>query len=420
MNSTTLNLTRGNLVKNIVTLFSNTAISQGFTALTYLLTARQLGSTLFGQLSACLALASVTSVIFNLGLDVRLMREGARTQIPLSELIGTNVVIKITIGITWVFALSIFAILIEKETFPPALMAITALSVWMDDLLRTALNAYKASLRNINTLLIESTSDILWFAGTVILVAMAIQAPEIYMTLRFLILLATVIAAYLLIYRSIGIHFSFSTTKDSLKASPPYALSEFLAQASMRLDVVIIAFILGSAFVGLYSPAVSIISALYFIPISIYSVMIPALSSHFEKNSSQAWRSARKFTGLLLITGACLSFFLFISANWLVSILGESYANSAQILQILSIILFLKSLSSAMVGILIAGGKQSKRAVIQAVVVGLGAILNLLVISSYGIIGVAYVFVLSELFMLLGYLYLVRQFWFESRSFQAV
>jgi O-antigen/teichoic acid export membrane protein len=420
MNSTTLNLTRGNLVKNVVTLFSNTAISQGFTALTYLLTARQLGSTLFGQLSACLALASVTSVFFNLGLDVRLMREGARTQIPLSELVGTNLVVKVIAGIIWVLALSIFAILVNKETFPPALMAITALAVWMDDLLRTALSAYKASLRNLNTLLIESTSDVIWFAGTIALIVLGIKSPETFMAYRFLILFTTVIVAYLLIYRWIGVRYRVQTVKASLRAAPPYALSEFLAQASMRLDVVIIAFMLGSVYVGLYSPAVSIISALYFIPMSIYSVMIPALSSHFETNSAQAWRSARKFTGLLLVTGACLSIILFFGANWLVSILGESYANSVQILKILSVILFLKSFSSAMVGILIAGGQQSKRAIIQAVVVGLGALLNLIVISSYGITGVAFVFVLSELFMLLGYAYLVQRFRVETQSLQTV
>jgi O-antigen/teichoic acid export membrane protein len=329
-------------------------------------------------------------------------------------------VVKVIAGIIWVLALSIFAILVNKETFPPALMAITALAVWMDDLLRTALSAYKASLRNLNTLLIESTSDVIWFAGTIALIVLGIKSPETFMAYRFLILFTTVIVAYLLIYRWIGVRYSVQTVKASLRAAPPYALSEFLAHATKRLDVVIIAFMLGSVYVGLYSPAVSIISALYFIPMSIYSVMIPALSSHFETNSAQAWRSARKFTGLLLVTGACLSIILFFGANWLVSILGESYANSVQILKILSVILFLKSFSSAMVGILIAGGQQSKRAIIQAVVVGLGALLNLIVISSYGITGVAFVFVLSELFMLLGYAYLVQRFRVETQSLQTV
>jgi O-antigen/teichoic acid export membrane protein len=221
-----------------------------------------------------------------------------------------------------------------------------------------------------------------------------------------------------MIYRLIGLKISREIIRISLRACPPYALSEFLALALMRLDVIIVAFTLGNLSVGLYSPAVSIVNALFFIPLSIYMVMVPSLSHLFEFDLLQAWKSSKRFTLLLSLVGGLSSLLLFFSAELLVTILGESYSGSEQIIKILSIILLLKSLSFAMAGILVAGGRQSQRVIIQAIAVILGTILNLAVVARFGINGVAVVFVFTELILFLGYMGLVRRFQLESKVIQ--
>jgi len=208
MNSVPLDVTRRNLFGNIAKLFSNSAISQGFTALALLLTARELGATLYGQLAACLALASVLSVGFNLGLDIWLLREGARSQYRISELIGSSLSIKLGLGLIWVLVLSLIGLILQNPSFPPALLTLTAIMVWLDSILMTALSAFKASLRNEYTLIIESSSDFIWFIGTLILIYLGTKLPEAYVTLRLVILLATCIIAYYLIHRLLGLHIS--------------------------------------------------------------------------------------------------------------------------------------------------------------------------------------------------------------------
>lgn len=419
MNSVPLDVTRRNLFGNIAKLFSNSAISQGFTALALLLTARELGATLYGQLAACLALASVLSVGFNLGLDIWLLREGARSQYRISELIGSSLSIKLGLGLIWVLVLSLIGFIIQDPSFPPALLTLTAIMVWLDSILMTALSAFKASLRNEYTLIIESSSDFIWFIGTLILIYLGTELPEAYVTLRLVILLATCIIAYYLIHRLLGLHISREIIQISLKACPPYALSEFLALALMRLDVIIVAFALGNYSVGLYSPAVSIVNALFFIPLSVYMVMVPSLSHLFESDLLQAWKSSKRFTLLLSVVGGLSSILLFVCADWVVSLLGESFTGSGMILRILSVILLLKSLSFAMAGILVAGGRQSQRVIIQAIAVVLGTLLNLMVVFRFGINGVAVVFVITELILFLGYMGLVRRFRIETMEVRA-
>lgn len=407
MNAISLDLTRRNLAGNIATLLSNSALSQGFIALTFLLIARQLGSTSFGQFSACLALASVTSVFFNLGLDVQLLREGARNGAMLPHLIGSALGFKLIAGFCWMGLLVLFSIAAHLASFPPALMALTAAIVWLDSLLRTALTAYKTSLQNKYTLLLESTSSFLWLIGTVLLIYLGSTTPEPFAAIRLVILLATVLIAFWLIYRWIGLHANRQTMQGLLRQTPPYAFSELLSLAAMRFDVVIVAFALGSYYVGIYSPPVSIVNAVFFIPLAIYVVMVPTLSNLFDHNPARAWSGARKFTFLLFLAGLGLSIILWASANLIATFLGESYAGSALILQILSAILLFKSLSTAMAGILIAGGQQAQRATVQAIVVGLAITIDLLIVSRFGIQGVAVVFVLAELLLFLGYLGLV-------------
>jgi O-antigen/teichoic acid export membrane protein len=101
---------------------------------------------------------------------------------------------------------------------------------------------------------------------------------------------------------------------------------------------------------------------------------------------------------------------LFFGAKYFVLLLGTAYAGSQEILQILSIILFIHSLTFGVAAILVATNQQTKRSIIQAIAVVINIGLNFLVIERWGIIGVAWVFVLTEIVLLLGYTWLVLRY----------
>jgi O-antigen/teichoic acid export membrane protein len=178
----------------------------------------------------------------------------------------------------------------------------------------------------------------------------------------------------------------------------------------MRLDVLIVAMILGEVAVGLYSPAVGLANALFIIPAAVYAVILPVLSNLFASHVDQAWLTAKRSLWLLLALGAGLSVTLYLLAGPLVSLLGTSFAGSQEILQILSVILFIHSISIGMAAILVAVNEQAKRTVVQAIAVVVNGTLNLLAVSVLGIRGAAYVYVLTEVVLASGYTWLVLRY----------
>jgi O-antigen/teichoic acid export membrane protein len=401
---------RRNLIGNVAVLFSNSALSQGMTALALLLTARQLGSATFGQYAACFALTGILSVGFNLGLDIWLLREGGRAGAALAESVGSVFAIKLLFGAAWAGAVLLLAPWLNPDSFPPRLLVLSALAVWFDGLLATGLAAFKASLRNTYTLALESSTDGLWLAGTLVLAGIGAERAEPYIALRAAAMFAGLLASVALVRRAIGLRASLATARRFLRAAPPFASSEFLASAAARLDVTIVAFALGKGAVGLYSPAVSLVNALFLIPASIYLVMVPVLSKLFATDLPQARRTAWRFTLLIMAAGGGSFVLLLALANPLVSILGQSYRGTGSIVQILSAILFFKSISFAMAAVLIATGRQTQRVFVQAFAVALNAALNLLVVFWLGIHGVAGVYLLTEIVLAGGYFWLARPF----------
>ena len=76
--STPTKITRHTIISNIATLFTGSAIAQGLTAITFILTARILGPEQYGQYTASMTLAIFCSIVFSLGLNLWLLQEGGR------------------------------------------------------------------------------------------------------------------------------------------------------------------------------------------------------------------------------------------------------------------------------------------------------------------------------------------------------
>jgi O-antigen/teichoic acid export membrane protein len=119
------------------------------------------------------------------------------------------------------------------------------------------------------------------------------------------------------------------------------------------------------------------------------------------------------FVGFTIL-GIILAFGIWIAGPFLSELLlGDSYKTTGQLLRILSPILFLKSLSFACAAFLVAVGWQIRRLIPQAISAAANILLNLLVIMTLGIIGVALVYVVSEVILLIGYLW-ISAMWFRT------
>jgi O-antigen/teichoic acid export membrane protein len=402
---------RRTIVQNIATLFSGSVVAQGMTALALLLTARQLSVDGYGQYAACVAITSMASILFSLGLDLWLLREGGREPRQLAVNAGSVLAIKGAFGLAWIAGLYLLAPLMKQETYPASLLRWSILLIWLDTLLATTLTAFKAGLRNRAPAVLEASADALWCGLTVGLILFGVRQPAIYLISRVIVSAAALSLGWLLLFRIFGLRFDIAVARGALRGAFPFAASEFLGMVTMRVDVVIVGLTLGKAATGLYSPAVGLINMAFLAPLAVYLVAVPVLSNLYQNHPQQARRTAARFLVLSLGLGVILTVGFTAASSLIVILLGSAFEGSVDILRILSLVLFFKSGSFAMAASILAKNQQAKRTVVQAVAAGFNIISNLLVATWIGINGVAWVYVLTEVILLVGYSWIVWRKW---------
>ncbi len=283
-----------------------------------------------------------------------------------------------------------------------------------DALFTTTLTTFKARLDNKINSILEVVSDSIWLFLTWLLVKYSISSPELYLGVRAIVLFGSLLMALAVVIKRVNISPRKRIINKALKESKPYAASEFLAWAAMRLDILIIAIFLGTEAVGLYSPAVGVVNALFLIPAAVYVVMLPVLSNLFKNNHLQAWKTATRNFLLLFVIGLVLWVGLWVTAPILIWFLGTSFNDSLEILRTLSVVLFIQSMIFGMASIIVAVNQQRSRTFVQTCAVLFNAILNILVAFRFGISGIARVYILTEIILLFGYSYLVLRYYLKS------
>ncbi len=396
-------LNRSKIISSIATLFSGSVVAQGMTTIALLFTARQLKVDGYGQYAACITITSMLSIIFSLGLDVWLLREGGRNPSQISKIAGSIITIKAIIGAIWILVLWFLVPLINQQTFPASILHLSIILLWSDTLLATCLSSFKAVLHNNTPAILEAVADAVWLGLTLVLISLGKQQPEAYLSVRVLISLLSLCVAIVFLFRKFGLQIDTSIARRALSECFPFASSEFLAMVTMRVDVVIVSIYLGSIATGLYSPAVGLVNIAFVAPQAVYLVMMPVLSNLFSSHPQQASKTALRTIGLSLSLGMGLTLVFFVGSPLVVWVLGDSFIGSVPILKILSWVLLFKCGSYAMATILIATNQQIKRTNIQIISAVSNIGLNLLVVNRFGILGVASVYVFTEIILFGGY-----------------
>ncbi len=398
-------LNRSKIISSIAALFSGSIISQGMTALALLVTARQLEVNGYGQYAACITITGMLSILFSLGLDNWLLREGGRSPSQIAEIAGSVLGIKGAFGLAWILLLWFLVPLLNQQSFPTTLLHLSVILLWSDTLFATGLTSFKAILHNKAPAIIEAIADTVWFGFTILFISFGIRQPEVYLRIRVIVSLVALCITLVIFTRKYGLRFNPSIARRMLTECLPFATSDLLSMINLRADVVIISFFLGKTATGLYSPAVGLVNMAFLLPLTVYLVMVPVLSNLFRHHSHQAIKTTFRTVALSLSLGIGLTTVFFLGAPLVVFVLGQSFTGSIAILKILSWIFIFKSGSIAMAAILVATDQQVNRTNIQAIAAILNILMNIFAVTQFGIQGVAYVYVLTEIILFAGYAY---------------
>jgi O-antigen/teichoic acid export membrane protein len=172
----------------------------------------------------------------------------------------------------------------------------------------------------------------------------------------------------------------------------------------MQADVVILSNIRGKTAAGIYSPALSLINALFVFPNAVYTYVIPSLSRWLKENADRFIELARNLIVIVLIMGIAMSLATAVLGRpATVILLGDHYSRSGELMVRLSPILFLKCLEFGFAAIIVAANKQKSRLIPQGISAVLNVGLNLVLIPRLGEFGAAAVYLVTETVLFVSY-----------------
>lgn len=184
--------------------------------------------------------------------------------------------------------------------------------------------------------------------------------------------------------------FNFEVVKTLIKDSWPLILSGIVVMIYMRIDQVMIKEMLGERDVGIYSVAITLAEAWYFIPILLTTSLFPAIVSA-KKSSEQLYnKRIQQFYSLMIWSAIVIAIAITFLSSWLVVFLyGEAYKDASDVLTI-------NIWAGVFVFLGVASGKWYLIENLQMLAFWrtfFGAItnvlLNIVLINKYGIIGAA-------------------------------
>ena len=312
----------------------STALAQLMVMLFSLLLARYFGPEISGGYTSAFAIASLTSISFNLGLDTWLLREGALAQ-DLRKTFSNVLLTKAAAGVVWAAILFVIATNLRPDLYPMGLLAVCIVDVWFDSIFVSSLAVFNIERKIKHYSLLILLSRGLKLLGLVVLTLVANQNIIMFAGWRALCSLFFAFTAMAILKPRLEDN-SLSNIKQMLSQTRNFAISDLLATVYMQADVVILSNIKGKVATGVYSPALSLINGLFVIPSAVYTYFIPSLSRWFKNNSDRFIDLAMKTLLLLSVIGIVMSLSITLLGKPATALLlGEGYAVSGDLTSLL-------------------------------------------------------------------------------------
>ncbi len=375
-------------------------ISMGVALVVSVALARYLGPADFGTLNYVASFVALFTAFSMLGLETIVVRELIYAPLNRYEVLGTAFVMKLIGGTIAIVLIYVISRLTADDPDQTLMLLIVSAGFLMQATSVIEFH-FQAEVTSKYTAYARLSQTVISAAAK--LLGMVFGAEVLYFV--FMLLLdATILAIGLLIFyakqnaKAFPWKFQRSLAVSMLSASWPLFLSSILVSTYMRIDQVMIKEMLGVAEVGLYSAAVKISEAWYFIPLAISASLFPAIMQAKIQDAHLYYRRLQKFYWLLtwLALGIATPFAL--AAKPIVTLIfGLEFVESGTVLSIhiWSSIFVFWSLGS---GKWLAAEQLHKFALYRAAMgVTINVVLNFVLIPGLGIQGAAVATLISLL-----------------------
>lgn len=396
------------IVRNTAFLLAGQVITWTFSLVYLVLVPRAIGPFAFGQLSLATAITSLAGAILGLSLTTLLVKEIASNVTRAADYIGAALTMRVILAIPLMVVVAGIAVAGGYDAQTRLVIGIFTLGAVVSFLagpLGAGLMAFErmhftALTGIINSGLLSMTVVALFWVTHVDAVDIAVVG-----------LGATLVTSGLQLYwlsRSMRIRLSLNwpLIRSLVIGSLPFAVTYILLTFYVWIDSVMLSFLASTLVVGWYGAATRLFTALLFIPTTLSTALLPALSHSFKHDRSEMSRLIHQSFTLTISLSLPIAAGTVMLAPAAVRLLyGSAYAPSGTILIVLALSVLPTYISILANQILVASDRQIIWARVMGVMCIVNPAINLVAItyfqhtSANGALGASYALLATETLM---------------------
>lgn len=365
-----------------------------------ILLARFLGPGELGNLMYCYALASVFIFLNNFGLNSLLVKwlaeepENSRNYLKRAFWLRASAAI-LSVALANLAGLWLVdpeaRMLLFVISLYHLVMPVSIVEWYFNSQGRAVLSAYGLIVGSITGFLIR-------------LAALSYSADILWLGAAYSLELIAVGLVYWFMWRKESLQGASAVSLESLLSTAKHALPLLLSGAVimlyMRIDQLMLGHMVGDEEVGIYSAALRLSEAWYFVGLTILGVYFPKFLQLRKEEGELAYFEGIVSIGRIVVWGAlALAITTTLLADWIILVFyGEAFLASAHVLVIsiwAVVFVYMGAISSQM---FVADGRQVLQLYRSIIALIINAVLNYILIPKYGAAGAAMALLIAQMF----------------------
>lgn len=371
--------------------------------------ARYLGPEQFGLFSYAQSLVALFVAFSILGLDSIVVKALVNDEYQHAKLLGTSFALKLLGSFFIILLLAIITYFQNEDSATKVIIFIIASATVFQSF--NVIDFYFQSLV-LSKFVVYSNALSLFFSSLIKITLILNEAPVIAFAYVVAFESSILACGYVYFYYKKSDFSIFSWEFDRqvaiylMKNGWPLILSILAVSLYMKIDQVMIKEMLGSYDVGLYSAALRLSEACYFIPMVISSSLFPAIINAKKKSENLYYSRLQNLFDLMALIAIFIAVPMSFMSEWLIlKLYGEEFQPASGVLMLhiwSSVFVFFGVASSKW---FVIEGLQKYSFYRTAVGAAINIILNFILIPKYSIYGAAFSTLISQ--FLASYLFFI-------------
>lgn len=365
--------------------------------------ARELGPNDLGQYYFAISVTSIFAIFIDFGLSNILTREIAKHPEKSSDLLGNILTVKLVLAaITFVF-LILWTCFWGYGEITRDLIFISAIAMVLDNIT----SIFYAIARGFHNLKFESIASVIF---QLIVLIISVIIINLDLDIRWLMFSLVSASLFNLVYSAIivykrfklRVHFTWDRVliRQILWLALPFALYGIFQRFYTFFDSILLFKFAGDRAVGLYQIPFKIIVAIQFLPMAFTASLYPAMSAYWQHNRQQLSITFERAITYSLILGLPIMIGTIALADQIVLLFKEGYGEAVLPLQISMIAVPFMFLSFPIGSLLNACDRQKRNTINIAIVAFTSALLNIILIPKFGVMGACITTVVTSALMI--------------------